>query len=520
MAKQNLKYFWLLLVVLCTTTHVAFATTVERMFTESLSDDGASVNQLVVDGSFTNVGNDCTPDQGTGWTIYELRDGIPTTVEKGSTTAFGQRARMFTYSCVPNLPVAYWNRNLFLGSIDIDKLKNSYYMTYGEEADPANEPPLILEKARYNFSWYCINWKGDNNMYYFDIINEAGEVVYHREDLITATLNGNRSSEAEATKIEFVWSPEKEGKYILKWYMQGESSLGNIKVEKVRKRGSGELIEYFALNMEGLGANALPLGVTGYGDDSYRIGDGVSQYVGAPRIMGGNDNPNQGIYWCQRGGGANPGSVEFGKAYIDTMDDQYPAINLEPGSYVLTYKNAGWNGSSTGKYNVAIKNELGEPIYEATELSNSEVVASGPDASVAITTSTIEFDVKEAGNYYIEFTTTSGWEAQILTALAITNNILDNEIASGTCGKNGDNITWVLDDDGTLSLSGSGEMKEYGYFYDVPWYSNREKVKKVSIVDGITSIGDHAFSFCSGLTSIIIPNSVTNIGVGAFNTCM
>lgn len=184
-------------------------------------------NQLVVDGKFTGVGNDCSPNQDSGWTIYELRAGELTPIEKGAETPIGQRARMFAYSNAANLPVAYYNRNMG------GDAKTSYYMTYGEEADPSNEPPLVLENARYNFSWYCVNWKGDNNKYYFDIIDEDGEVVYHREDVITVNVNGNRDTKCEPTKIEFAWTPEYEGKYILKWYMDGESSLGNIKVEKM-----------------------------------------------------------------------------------------------------------------------------------------------------------------------------------------------------------------------------------------------------------------------------------------------
>ncbi len=40
-----------------------------------------------------------------------------------------------------------------------------------------------------------------------------------------------------------------------------------------------------------------------------------------------------------------------------------------------------------------------------------------------------------------------------------------------------------------------------------------------TIPDGVTSIGDFAFSYCTGLTSITIPGSVTSIGILAFLAC-
>lgn len=94
-------------------------------------------------------------------------------------------------------------------------------------------------------------------------------------------------------------------------------------------------------------------------------------------------------------------------------------------------------------------------------------------------------------------------------------------VASGSCGVNGDNLTWSLDDAGTLTISGSGEMKDYTSTSDsnIPWYTNRTSIQSVNIVSGVTNIGKYAFSGCNSLTSITIPDSVTTIGFYAFYSC-
>ena len=75
-------------------------------------------------------------------------------------------------------------------------------------------------------------------------------------------------------------------------------------------------------------------------------------------------------------------------------------------------------------------------------------------------------------------------------------------------------ITWTLSDDGTLTISGTGEMDEN------PWdIYQRAKIKKVIIKNGITNIGECAFMYCDNLVSVTIPNSVTNIGSYAFQYC-
>jgi len=84
--------------------------------------------------------------------------------------------------------------------------------------------------------------------------------------------------------------------------------------------------------------------------------------------------------------------------------------------------------------------------------------------------------------------------------------------ASGTCGEN---FTWMLDADGLLTISGSGDME------CKPWNSiiYRNDIVSVVISGGVTSIGNGAFYNCSSLTSVTIPNSVTSIGERAFSGC-
>ena len=87
---------------------------------------------------------------------------------------------------------------------------------------------------------------------------------------------------------------------------------------------------------------------------------------------------------------------------------------------------------------------------------------------------------------------------------------------------NGDgSVIAELSEDGTLTISGSGNMKSWAYDATTDWHSseNKEKVKNVIINEGVTSIGDYAFDGCSNLTSIIIHEGVKSIGNKAFYGC-
>ena len=105
----------------------------------------------------------------------------------------------------------------------------------------------------------------------------------------------------------------------------------------------------------------------------------------------------------------------------------------------------------------------------------------------------------------------------------------ENVIASGTCGIRGDNLTWVLTGDGTLTISGNGKMKNYENAANepyttkiAPWYkyNKNTEIRLVVVETGVTSIGDFAFSGCDNLTSVVLPDSIDSIGSRIFSDCI
>lgn len=92
------------------------------------------------------------------------------------------------------------------------------------------------------------------------------------------------------------------------------------------------------------------------------------------------------------------------------------------------------------------------------------------------------------------------------------------------------NITWKLTKDGTLYLSGKGEMPNWvvdpGYFEEIhrhintPWIGYKNQIKKVIIDTGITTISEGTFSDYRNLKNVILPNGVTKIEDEAFGDCI
>ena len=90
-------------------------------------------------------------------------------------------------------------------------------------------------------------------------------------------------------------------------------------------------------------------------------------------------------------------------------------------------------------------------------------------------------------------------------------------------GRCGEDLTWTLDDRGTLTISGMGQMWDFAEEMNrtPEWthYSYDGVIKKLVIQDGVTTIGDSAFWGCRSLTSLELPDSLQRIEHGAFYYC-
>jgi len=111
----------------------------------------------------------------------------------------------------------------------------------------------------------------------------------------------------------------------------------------------------------------------------------------------------------------------------------------------------------------------------------------------------------------------------ILCLVSILVGLLSFPVSAKASGDCGDNATWSLSSSGVLTISGSGDIRDYIYEgaehwpnIKAPWRKNAEKVKKIVIAPGITRIGDYAFCCLPNVASVSIPDTVTSIGQGTF----
>ena len=94
-------------------------------------------------------------------------------------------------------------------------------------------------------------------------------------------------------------------------------------------------------------------------------------------------------------------------------------------------------------------------------------------------------------------------------------SISSSAASSGTTG----NVSWMLDDNGTFTVSGKGAMADYSLSNPSPWDSYGSSIKAVVIGEGVTSVGSYAFAYCDAIETVTLASTVTAVKQGAFFYC-
>ncbi len=210
-------------------------------------------------------------------------------------------------------------------------------------------------------------------------------------------------------------------------------------------------------------------------------------------------------------------SSNYGYITIKSQDT-HPWVEICP----FYYKGDG--GISTVMVNTPYNYYIQE--NSNTRTSKSQLFSKGTKVDGMIK----EFDMNtlaetEGQQFYV-----SSWQKNVLP-----DNIeiyLENSpsepclLASGTCGAEGNNLTWELSCDGVLTISGTGAMEDYPSRTAEPWAEYRTTIKEVIVKEGVTSIGDRSFSAGTAhldegykIESLTLPNSLIRIGQFAFFDC-
>lgn len=98
---------------------------------------------------------------------------------------------------------------------------------------------------------------------------------------------------------------------------------------------------------------------------------------------------------------------------------------------------------------------------------------------------------------------------------ALPVSATETPVTSGTVGTGG---YWNFSN-GTLTITGSGDIPDFTFLSLAPWKHLQESITAVEIGNGITRIGDDAFSQYHALQRVSIGTGVQSIGQRAFQLC-
>ncbi len=179
-----------------------------------------------------------------------------------------------------------------------------------------------------------------------------------------------------------------------------------------------------------------------------------------------------------------------------------------------------------GYTNIVYLNQIRPENVSAIPEQTYNGVKQTPDVTVTILDETLtpgtDYTVEYLNNNKIgTATATITGSGNYGGSATVSFRITDPEkkvVDQGTCGESG--IEWKLETNGVLTITGIGAMPDYDNVTPSPWnqyYQN--EIKKIVIGEGITTVGNHVFAYCSALEEIVLADTVTEIGEFAFLEC-
>ena len=163
--------------------------------------------------------------------------------------------------------------------------------------------------------------------------------------------------------------------------------------------------------------------------------------------------------------------------------------------------------------------EAVEVVWETTEATEETEVPEETEAETKETEATEEVTEPEGTTEETAEAEPTEETEEALPEAGVVEDVAALEagvVASGTAGEN---LTWVLGDDGVLTVSGQGSMPNYSTSSVAPWYSKRTKITSVVVEPGVTNVGNYAFYACLKLAEVELPEGMSYVGGGAFQDC-
>lgn len=142
-----------------------------------------------------------------------------------------------------------------------------------------------------------------------------------------------------------------------------------------------------------------------------------------------------------------------------------------------------------------------------SDATNAALIWESSDSTVATVENGVVVAISEGT---AEITARSADGAYAVCAVTVTDP--RPVVEQGSCG---DSAAYTLYGDGELLIKGFGKMDSFTSG-NTPWKAHTSDIKKVTVLDGVTSIGYYAFAGCENLETVVIPESIKTVGRYAF----